>query len=150
MSRWAPRATVATVVFDGHRYLLVEEKDKTTGARVFNQPAGHLERGEGLAEAARREVLEETAWQVELTGVIGVSLYTPPSGSPDFLRTTFVARPLSRLAGARIDDDIDAVHWFRYEEILERSARMRSPLVLAAVERHRAGAIHPLDLLFDP
>ena len=55
MSRWAPRATVATVVFDGSRYLLVEERDKASGARVFNQPAGHLERGEGLAEAALRE-----------------------------------------------------------------------------------------------
>ncbi|MHA7817207.1 MAG: NUDIX hydrolase [Pseudohaliea sp.] len=150
MSRWAPRATVATVVFDGGRYLLVEERDKAIGQRVFNQPAGHLERGEGLAEAALREVLEETAWQVELTGVIGVSLYTPPSGSPDFLRTTFLARPLAQLAGATIDDDIDAVHWFSYEEILQRSARMRSPLVLTAVERHRAGAIHSLDLLFDP
>jgi len=149
VSRWAPRATVATVVYDGHRYLLVEERDKTSGARVFNQPAGHLEPGEGLAEAALREVLEETAWQVELTGVIGVSLYTPPSGSPVFLRTTFLARPLSQRAGAPIDDDIDAVHWFSYEEIVERSARMRSPLVLAAVERHRAGAVHALDLLFD-
>jgi len=150
VTRWAPRATVATVVFDGSRYLLVEERDKASGARVFNQPAGHLERGEGLAEAALREVREETAWQVELTGIIGVSLYTPPAGSPDFLRTTFLARPLARLPGATIDDDIDAVHWLRYEEILARSARMRSPLVLAAVERHRAGAIHSLELLFDP
>ena len=138
------------MVFDGSRYLLVEERDKASGERVFNQPAGHLERGEGLAEAALREVREETGWEVELTGVIGISLYTPPSGSPDFLRTSFLARPLAQLAGATIDDDIDAVHWLSYEEILRRSARMRSPLVLAAVERHRAGAIHSLDLLFDP
>ena len=60
------------------------------------------------------------------------------------------ARPLSRLSGSAIDDDINAVHWLRYEEILARSARMRSPLVLAAIERHRAGAIHSLELLFDP
>ncbi|KGE03506.1 NUDIX domain-containing protein [Pseudohaliea rubra] len=149
MKRWTPRATVATVVFDGSRYLLVEERDKATGELVFNQPAGHLEPGEGLAAAARREVREETAWEVVLTGVIGVSLYTPPAGAPSFLRTTFLASPVTHRASDEIDADITAVHWLRYEEILERSAKLRSPLVLAALERHRAGAIHPLDLLFD-
>ena len=46
---------------------------------VFNQPAGHLEAGESLADAALRETLEETGWDVELSGVLGIALYTAPA-----------------------------------------------------------------------
>ena len=51
--RWAPRVTVATVVSRAGQLLLVEEEK--AGRRVLNQPAGHLEPGESLLEAAVRE-----------------------------------------------------------------------------------------------
>ncbi|HBM84931.1 MAG TPA: NUDIX hydrolase, partial [Halieaceae bacterium] len=35
MSEWFPHVTVATVVFNEGRYLMVEERDKTSGRRVF-------------------------------------------------------------------------------------------------------------------
>lgn len=69
---WHAHVTVATVVEDAGRFLLVEEEKQ--GRLVLNQPAGHLEPGESLIEAARRETLEETAWQVEILGVIGIGL----------------------------------------------------------------------------
>ena len=72
MREWLPHVTVATVVEQGGRFLLVEERDKQTGDLVFNQPAGHLEAGETLAQAAVRETLEETGWNVELTAVLGI------------------------------------------------------------------------------
>ena len=75
MSDWQPHVTVATVVFDGARYLLVEERDKTTGKPVFNQPAGHLEARETLFQAALRETREETGWEVMLEGVVGVARF---------------------------------------------------------------------------
>ncbi len=63
MSTWTPRVTVATVIEREGRYLLVEERDKSTGKLVYNQPAGHLEQGESLAQAALRETREETGWE---------------------------------------------------------------------------------------
>ena len=48
---------------------------------------------------------------------------------------------------ASLDPDIHAVHWLDYEEILALSARMRSPLVLAVIERHRQGAEIVLETL---
>ena len=67
---WPPHITVAVVVEQDGRFLMVEEHDELAGGLVFNQPAGHVELGERLLEAAVRETLEETGWQVELTGLV--------------------------------------------------------------------------------
>ena len=150
MSEWAPHVTVACVIEKDGSYLMVEERDKTSGKLVFNQPAGHLEHGESIAEAALRETLEETGWEVELVGIISISLYLVPKGDITYYRTTFLARPVQRVQGANIDPDIHAVHWLDYESILARSARMRSPLALAVIERHRQGVCYPLDLILKP
>ena len=78
---WHPHVTVATIVEDQGRFLLVEEQ--ADGREVLNQPAGHLEPAESLLEAALRETLEETGWEVELSAVTGIYLYTArPTASP--------------------------------------------------------------------
>lgn len=147
MSDWHPHITVATVVFREGRYLLVEERDKISGARVFNQPAGHLEPGESLQQAALRETREETGWEVTLDGVLGLALYRAPGNGETYYRTTFLAQAVARLEGATLDPDILATHWMDYEAIRANSARMRSPLVLADIQRHRRGTAYPLDLI---
>src|SRR5690554_476316 len=90
---WHAHVTVATVIEDNGRFLLVEEQQR--GRLVLNQPAGHLEPGETLIEAAVRETLEETGWTVEVLGLVGVGLYTAPSNGVTYYRTTFFGRPLS-------------------------------------------------------
>ena len=65
-TRWTPRVTVAAIVQDNERYLMVRER--VDGRDVCSQPAGHLESGESLTTAVIREVLEETCL-----------LYTSPS-----------------------------------------------------------------------
>ncbi len=147
MAQWAPHVTVACVIVRDGKYLMVEERDKLSGELVFNQPAGHLEDGESVTEAALRETWEETGWRVELTGVLSVALHRAPGNNTTYFRTTFVARPLSRDESAEIDPDIHAVHWLDYEAILARSARMRSPIALAVIEQHRRGIVYPLDLI---
>ena len=148
MQEWAPHVTVATVIEDGGRYLLVEERDKVSGDMVFNQPAGHLEPNESLAEAALRETLEETGWCIELSGILGIATYTAPLNQVTYLRTTFLGKPLYPAAGANLDPDIHAIHWLDYESILSNSDRMRSPLVIASIEQHRRGVIYSVDLIF--
>jgi 8-oxo-dGTP pyrophosphatase MutT (NUDIX family) len=143
---WYPHVTVASVIEREGRFLLVEEH--TPLGRVFNQPAGHLEAGEDLLEAARRETLEETGFDVVLDGILTLALYTSPANGVTYHRTTFFGHALGERSGAELDPDIAAVHWLSLSDMQASSDRMRSPLVIASVEHYLAGKRWPLDLIY--
>jgi 8-oxo-dGTP pyrophosphatase MutT (NUDIX family) len=146
VKNWPPHVTVAAVIEHEGRFLLVEEQ--AAEGRVFNQPAGHLEAGESLLEAAVRETLEETGYEVRLEGVLGLALYTSPANSVTYHRTTFYGRALRKIDGSILDPDIIGVHWLSEAEIRSRSDRMRSPLVLASIDQYLAGRRWPLDVIY--
>lgn len=141
------RLTTACVVFREGRYLLVEERDKVTGRMVFNQPAGHLETGESIIEGAIRETREETGYLVSPSGFISMGLYSPPERPLTYLRVTLLAEIIDQVESATLDPDIHAIHWLNYDQIRAQSDKLRSPMVLDAVERHRSGQIHSLNLI---
>ena len=114
--RFTPHVTVATIVEDNGRFLMVEELAE--GRAVFNQPAGHLEADESLIQAALRETLEETAWEVELTGVVGIYLYTAPSNGVTYQRICFAAHPLKHHPERALDSDIVRAVWLTRDELL--------------------------------
>jgi 8-oxo-dGTP pyrophosphatase MutT (NUDIX family) len=144
---WKPNTVVATIVERDGRFLLVEEE--ADGRAVFNQPAGHLDDGETLLEAARRETLEETAWHVEPVDLVGVYLVAPPGKDITYLRFCFRARALSHESGRKLDKEIIRAVWMTREEIAAETARHRSPLVLRCIDDAIAGQRHPLSLIHD-
>ncbi|BCX80991.1 phosphatase NudJ [Methylomarinovum caldicuralii] len=141
---WKPNVTVAAVVEHDGRYLLVEEVIE--GRRVFNQPAGHLEPGESLPDAARREVREETGWAFEPEALVAVQLL-PVSDALTFLRFTFCGNVHDHRPGQPLDEGIVATHWLTRAEIEDRRKRLRSPLVLDSVHAYESGQRCPLSLL---
>ena len=56
--------TVATVVKRDNLFLMVKETE--FGRSVINQPAGHVEPGEDIIDAAIRETYEETGSKAEI------------------------------------------------------------------------------------
>lgn len=146
--RFTPHVTVATIVEDHGRFLLVEEL--ADGRAVLNQPAGHLEADESLIEAALRETLEETGWQVELTAVTGIYLYTAPSNGVTYQRVCFAAKPLRHLPEHPLDTGIIGPRWLTRKELLAQSERWRSELVLRCIDDYLAGERHSLSLIRDP
>jgi len=142
---WQPDVTVATVVVRDGRLLVVEET--VNGGLVLNQPAGHLEPDETLVEAARRETLEETGWEVEPGEFIGAYQWTSPADGRHFLRMAFAARPLRHQPDRPLDEGIVQALWLTPEELAAQSDRHRSPLVWKVVEDFLAGRRYPLQAL---
>lgn len=143
--RWTPHVTVACVIEQQGQFLLVEEL--ADGQRVLNQPAGHLEPHETLLEAAVREVLEETAWQVEVTDLLGFYTYRSPHNDTSYHRWCFIAKAIQHLPQRALDTDILQTLWLDAEQIRQQQSRLRSPMVLQAFEDYRAGIRYPLTLL---
>ena len=139
---WQPDVTVATVVVREGRLLMVEEQ--VQGERVLNQPAGHLEPDESLQEAALRETLEETGWEVALTAFIGAYQWTSPRDGKHFLRLAFAADPVRHHADRPLDEGILRALWLSPAELAAASARHRSPLVWRVAEDFLAGRRLPL------
>jgi len=85
--QWKPNVTVAAVVMQDDKFLLVEEM--TDEGIKLNQPAGHLEHGESLEAAIKREMLEETACEFEPKNLIGIYQWPIAKSETTYLRFTF-------------------------------------------------------------
>ena len=140
---WKPSVTVAAVIERDGRFLFVEER--IDGRLVLNQPAGHLDPGESLVAACRREVLEETAHRFEPEGLVGVYRWHYAAKDVTFLRFCFVGRVLGTEQRA-LDKEIVQLHWLTPDALKQRSAQHRSPLVQKCVDDYLAGRRFPLEL----
>jgi 8-oxo-dGTP pyrophosphatase MutT (NUDIX family) len=140
-----PAVTVATIVVRDGAFLLVEE---TTRAGVrLNQPAGHLEAGETLVDAAARETLEESGYRIVLTALVGIYRWQAPETGATFLRFAFAGEVVAHEADRVLDAGIVRALWLPYDDLAARRDTHRSPLVLRCVDDYRAGLRRPLDLV---
>jgi 8-oxo-dGTP pyrophosphatase MutT (NUDIX family) len=150
--RWTPHATVATIVEHQGKFLLVEEErvinDQGELGIIYNQPAGHVDAGESLFNAAIRETLEETRWQVELSHLIGIYIFTAPANGVTYHRYCFAAQAIKELPDLPLDDGIISAKWFSWEEIQQLN-NLRSPLVKRCLQDHIDGKQYPLDVIYE-
>ncbi len=143
---WTPHATVATIVEQNQRFLLVEEMSHQR--RVFNQPAGHVDENESIFDAAIRETLEETGWQVSLQGFIGTYIYQAPENGVTYYRFCFAAKAEKRITD-QLDQDILAAHWMDMKQIQALGEQLRSPLVLKCIEDYQQRDPLPLEWIYE-
>jgi 8-oxo-dGTP pyrophosphatase MutT (NUDIX family) len=143
--QWKPHVTVAAIIEREGRFLMVEEAIE--GRLVLNQPAGHLEDGESLFEAVVRETREETGFRFTPRAVVG--LYRWPSGDRTYLRIVYAGNASSPEQGQTLDAGIVRTVWLNAEELAGEAQRLRSPLVMQAVQDYLAGRRYPLDLVRD-
>lgn len=144
---WSAHVVVACIVEHEGKFLLVEERIDGNGPAVLNQPAGHWEANETLIEAARRETLEETGWEVEPTAVLGIYEFKPANLEYTFLRIAFIAKAIQHHLDRELDHGIIGPQWLTREELLRESARHRSPSVMRCVNDYLNGQRFPLSLI---
>ncbi|MDR2365271.1 MAG: NUDIX hydrolase [Zoogloeaceae bacterium] len=142
---WKPNVTVAALVLRDGKFLLVEEETEE-GIRL-NQPAGHLEYGETLPEAAARECREETGYDFSPQSLVGVYRRLHPRGKVTYLRFAFAGEVVGHDPGRPLDKGIIAVRWLTPEALCAAPEKLRSPMVQSCALDYLAGRRAPLSLL---
>ncbi|MES2979160.1 MAG: NUDIX hydrolase [Pseudomonadota bacterium] len=155
--RFKPSVTVAAVIekdFDGVRKFLLVEEETQDGLRL-NNPAGHLDEGEGPVEGCARETLEETAFDFRPTALIGVYLsrfekkvrHQDEPQDITYLRFAFCGELGDEHVGRALDVGIVRVVWMTPDEIRASADRHRSPLLVRCMDDYLAGKRYPLDCI---
>jgi ADP-ribose pyrophosphatase YjhB (NUDIX family) len=149
-TRWKPSVTVAAIIERDGKFLLVEEH--TPEGLMLNNPAGHLDPGESLADGCAREALEETTHTFRPTALVGIymaRLQRQSTGEDvTYLRFAFCGALGDAKPGAQLDKGIVRTLWMTPQEIRESTARHRSPLLLRCMEDYLNGQRLPLSSLY--
>lgn len=142
---WKPNVTVAAVIEQDGKFLLVEEH--TSQGLRLNQPAGHWEANESLLQAVVREVLEESACDFEPQHLIGIYRWHADNSNITYLRFAYCGCILAHHEERSLDEGIVRSLWMSPDEIRASAPRHRSPLILQCVEDYLAGKRYPLELV---
>ena len=113
----APRTRVAVVVVDGDRLLLV--RHQKPGKSYWLLPGGGLDYGEELAACARRELMEETGLDVEVTGYLYLSESIAPDGSRHILHVTLAGKVVGGALRKADEDVLAEVAWVPFAGLPE-------------------------------
>ena len=142
---WKPHVTVAAVIEQAGRFLLVEEN--TSEGVLFNQPAGHLDAGESIIEAVIRETLEESAYHFVPEAIIGIYQWHQSVNDRTYLRFAFTGKIIGHEPDRELDAGIIRAVWQTPEEIRAMHKRHRSPLVISCLDDYLHDVRYPLALL---
>ena len=144
-TQWMPHATVAAIVEDNGKFLLVEEI--TDRGNRFNQPAGHLEDNETLIEAVMRETLEETAYTFKPISLLGIYHWKHEHNDTTYLRFAYIGNVSNHQPNLALDEGIIRAVWMSLDEMRSKAALMRSPQVLTCIEDYLDGKQFPLSVI---
>ncbi len=145
ISQWKPNATVAAIIEQNGKFLLVEEE--TDRGNRYNQPAGHLEDGETLLQAVIRETMEESAYEFMPDALLGIYHWKHDHNDTTYLRFAFIGKVGKHYPMQELDTGIVQAVWMSIEEIRDKASLMRSEQVLSCIEDYLAGKRYPLEVL---
>lgn len=140
---WKPHVTVAAVIEQDGRFLMVEEE--SSGKIVLNQPAGHLEPNESIIDACIRETFEETGWKVSPKSLVGSYLWVQPETGDTMLRFCFRATCYQHDPDQPLDEGIIRAVWMSLDELEAKNGALRSPLVMRCIHDSLAGHAYPIN-----
>jgi len=108
-------------VGDDGRILMIDHYRFITGTRGWEVPSGRLDAGESVAQAASRELLEETGYRASIWQTLG--RYHPSNGSSNQVFHVVVARDLARQSEPLDINETLGLRWFTPGEARDWIAR---------------------------
>jgi ADP-ribose pyrophosphatase YjhB (NUDIX family) len=134
-----------TIIEEREGEILMVKEAKEHIHNSWDLPGGGLEEGEKVTESAKREVLEETGYTVELTGLIGI--YKGASNANDTETIVFVFKgELGEKKREELEDDIIEAEFKDKEEI--EGLELREENRREILKQYREGEAYPLDMLW--
>lgn len=108
------------IIKQNNKYLLVQEGEPRIYG-LWNFPAGHVDMGESIEEAAIREAKEEVGYNVELIKKINIT----QNLSNEPVKHVFEAKIISGELKFPENEILDA-KWFSFEEIKNMKNKLRN------------------------
>ncbi len=131
--------SVHVVVIKDGEILLIQRED----FKVWALPGGQVETGESLAQAAVREVSEETGIQVVLTGLLGI--YSRPHWIDGDHNIVFAAKPVGGVLQPQ-QGEADDVDYFCADKLPERLLWWHHQPIRDALAGVRSNAVWQQDV----
>lgn len=111
-----PREAVAVIPIDeSGRILMIDHYRFITSTRGWEVPSGRIDAGESVAQAALRELLEETGHTASSWQALG--RYHPSNGSGNQVFHVGVARGLARRSDPLDTNETLGIGWFLPDEV---------------------------------
>lgn len=112
-----PLPAAGVVVYDPARGVLLMWRHRfITDSWGWEIPAGKVERTEALADAAAREVLEETGWRPHLP-LAPVTTFHPANGTGDHTFHIFFATGADHIGPPTDATEADRIEWVPVPEV---------------------------------
>ncbi|MGI6259002.1 MAG: NUDIX domain-containing protein [Anaerolineaceae bacterium] len=128
-----PRVLIFPVDEKGRILLLKGASNKKIWANLWNGPGGHVEQGEGILDAARRELLEETGLKAEQL-TLCAQIIVDTGMSPGIVFFVFKAKRLEGEINASSEGELA---WFMLSQALKLELVEDLYTLLPLVMRHR-------------
>jgi ADP-ribose pyrophosphatase len=116
-------SAVMMAVDEKKRVLLVRQYRLPAGQFMWELPAGKVDEGENVAQAARRELIEETGVRAKKWKKLAI--FYPSPGYVEEKMTIFVATGLTRGEAQPMEDERIETRWFTKKELRDWIAKNR-------------------------